>query len=464
MKEITRPTIYRTMKYWGKKPHNIWSSYIEKYSKNNSYILDPFVGSGMTYFEAIRLNRIPITIDLNPISDLTIKCLNYRNVDYDKIKKELKKIINRIKLLDCYRNEYMCVCSKCGKKTDIYNYKITDKTTISYKCGNCKETSTEIVNRKEIKYKIDKWIPVKKLSSIDSISNAFIKKLGSDNFCDIWSNRNLKLLSEIYYDILKIDDEQIKNILVFAFMQCLHLTSKMCIPRSEKSNRPLSTSWGRPAYMISDKIFEQNPVLAFEKAVCNSTGVISGIKSSEKYIGSKFNAEAKHYFGDSLAILKKLNSESIDMAITDPPYGKIIQYGDLSEVWVSWLEKYLPKYKIDHNKEVIINKNKNQQMYERLLTNIFIEVNRVLKQDSIFVLTFNSNSNDDWLSLLNSLKNSNFYVDEVIYQKNKRSSEANVAAKEGIAISDYYFICKKGKWSSKKIEKILRERSLKLNE
>lgn len=464
MKEVTRPTIYRTMKYWGKKPHNIWSSYIEKYSKKNDIILDPFVGSGMTYFESIKLKRTPITMDLNPISDFTIKCLTQRNVDYASVKNELKKIINRVKMTVCYKNEYTCICSNCGKETDIYNYKINGKVTISYKCINCKNTITDIVDKSEKIYKIDKWIPEKKLSDIESITNAFIKKLGSDNFYDIWSNRNLKLLSEIYNDILKINDDQLKEILVFGFIQCLHLTSKMCIPRSDKSRRPLSTSWGRPAYMISDKVFEQNPVIAFEKAICNSTGVISGIKSSEKYIGNCLNNNAKHYFGDSLTTLKKINSGSIDMAITDPPYGDIIQYGDLSEVWVSWLEKYCPKYKIDHKKEVIVNKNKNKHKYERLLTSIFLEVNRVLKNDSVFVVTFNSNSNDDWLSLFNSLKHSNFYIEKVIFQKNKRSSEANVAAKDGIAISDYYFVCKKGKWSIKEIEKIIKERSLQLDE
>ena len=50
--------------------------YIKKYSKKNDKVLDPFVGSGMTYFESIRLNRIPITIDLNPITDFSIKCLS----------------------------------------------------------------------------------------------------------------------------------------------------------------------------------------------------------------------------------------------------------------------------------------------------------------------------------------------------------------------------------------------------
>jgi len=464
MKEETRPTLYRTMKYWGKKPHNIWSSYIKKYSKENDKVLDPFVGSGMTYFESIKLNRIPITIDLNPISDFSIKCLSYRNINYTLLKNYMYAIINQVKLLDCYNEEYTCICSKCGTKTDIYNYKTNGKTTISYKCINCNETITEICNKKSNQYKIDKWVPTKQLSDITSITNTFIKKIESDNFYDIWSNRNLKLLSEIYDKILEINDKVYKDILVFAFLQCLHLTSKMCIPRSDKSKRPLSTSWGRPAYMISDKIFEQNPILAFEKAVCNSTGVISGIKSSEKYLANTINKEATHYLGDSLTILKKMPSESIDMAISDPPYGDIIQYGDLSEVWVAWLEKYNSKYIIDHKKEVIVNKNKTQDDYSEMLTRIFRETNRVLKRSGVFVLTFNSNNDDDWVSLFKSIKNSGFYIEKVIYQKNMRSSEANVAAKEGIAISDYYFICKKGVWLDDAVSKIVEERSLQLDE
>ena len=70
MRETTRPVIYRTMKYWGKKPHNIWGNYIKKYCPKNGIVLDPFVGSGMTYFESIKNNRNPITIDINPISDI----------------------------------------------------------------------------------------------------------------------------------------------------------------------------------------------------------------------------------------------------------------------------------------------------------------------------------------------------------------------------------------------------------
>ena len=460
MKEETRPTIYRVMKYWGKKPHNIWNAYIKKYSNKNCIVLDPFVGSGMTYFESIKAGRIPFTIDLNPLSDLCIKCLTLRNINYRAVSKQASDIILQIKESACYKKEYVTRCTSCGAPVDIYNYKINGKYTVSYKCSNCKKTITDIIDKTNSHYKIDKWVPSKKLSDLESVQQGFIKKIGNDNISAIWSNRNLKLLSELYDQILSISDQEIKMVLVFAFIQCLHLTSKMCIPRNEKSNRPLSTSWGRPAYMVSDKIFEQNPLLAFEKAVNNSTGVLKGIKSSEKYLGSTINKSAKHILGDSYSVLKRLDNDSIDMIITDPPYGSIIQYGDLSEVWVSWLEHYKSDYYIEHKKEVIVNKSKNQKKYESDLYKIFGELNRVIKNDGYMVLTFNSNSNEDWISLLNALKKSNFLIDKVILQKNKRSSEANVAAKEGIAISDYYLICKKGKWSNSNITKFLKERGI----
>jgi len=462
MKETTRPTLYRIMKYWGKKPHNIWSSYIKKYSKRNDIILDPFVGSGMTYFEAIKAKRIPLTIDINPISDLCIECLSMRTIDCNEIKKIAKEIINKLKESECYKKEYICKCSNCINITDIYNYKINGKITISYKCNNCKNTITEVIDENVNNYKIINWVPNKKLSDLNSVSSTFIEKIGGNSISNLWTNRNLRLLSDLYAEILDVEEENYKKLLVFAFVQTLHLTSKMCIPRNEKSNRPLSTSWGRPAYMISDKIFEQNPILAFEKAVMNSTGVIKGLKSSEEYLGKYIPVSAKHILGNSYEILKKLDKESIDMAITDPPYGDIIQYGDLSEVWVSWLEYYKKEYSIDHDNEVIVNKKKNQGDYSNQLELIFKEVYRVLKQNSVFIITFNSNTNDDWKSLLRSIKNSGFYIDDVIYQKNRRSSEANVAAKEGIAISDYYFICKKGSWNTLKITDIIKERSIDL--
>lgn len=456
MRETTRPAIYRTMKYWGKKPHNIWGNYIKEYCPKNGIVLDPFVGSGMTYFESIKSNRNPITIDINPISDISIRCLTKRNIDINRLTSLTKKIINKISKEEYYVNEYKCKCDDCGKIVEIYNYKINGISTITYKCDDCNKIVTkEIKDYKETCYVINKWIPTKKLSDIESISESFLKRINEDCIANLWTNRNLKILSEIYDMILNINDEDIKELLVFAFLQCLHLTSKMCIPRNDKSNRPLSTSWGRPAYMLSKKTFEQNPLLAFEKAVFNGTGILKALKSSEEYLGKQIKIQGKHLLGSSNEILDTFDKSMVDLVITDPPYGDLIQYGDLSEVWVSWLEHYNSLYKINHKKEIIINKNKAVDYYKNELKNTFLKINKVLKDDGFFILTFNSNKKEDWESLFYAIKNSNFKINKLILQKNMRSSEANVKAKEGIAISDYYLICQKGNWTIEHIDKFL---------
>ena len=71
--EETRPPLYTAMKYWGKKPHNIWHNYIENYTSKKGAYLDPFSGSGISIFEAIKANRKAISFDLNPLNSFIIE-------------------------------------------------------------------------------------------------------------------------------------------------------------------------------------------------------------------------------------------------------------------------------------------------------------------------------------------------------------------------------------------------------
>ena len=68
LEETSRPTLYRAMKYWGKKPHNIWHELIKMNTKERDIVFDPFAGSALTFFEAIRANRKPIIADINPLT------------------------------------------------------------------------------------------------------------------------------------------------------------------------------------------------------------------------------------------------------------------------------------------------------------------------------------------------------------------------------------------------------------
>ena len=51
--ETTRPPIYTCLKYWGKKPHNVWNAYIKNYVPKGGVFFDPFAGSGMSGIEAV---------------------------------------------------------------------------------------------------------------------------------------------------------------------------------------------------------------------------------------------------------------------------------------------------------------------------------------------------------------------------------------------------------------------------
>ena len=71
--EAKRPPMYTAMKYWGKKPHNIWGAYIENYTSENDVILDPFSGSAIAAFEAVKCGRKAIAFDINPLTSFIIK-------------------------------------------------------------------------------------------------------------------------------------------------------------------------------------------------------------------------------------------------------------------------------------------------------------------------------------------------------------------------------------------------------
>jgi hypothetical protein len=60
--------LYAFHKYWGKKPWEPVSFLIQTLSDPYDLVLDPFMGSGVTAREALRLGRRFVGIDLNPIA------------------------------------------------------------------------------------------------------------------------------------------------------------------------------------------------------------------------------------------------------------------------------------------------------------------------------------------------------------------------------------------------------------
>ena len=93
------------MKYWGKKPHNIWSEYIENYTPEDGVFLDPFCGSAVSVIESLKLGRKTIGFDLNPISSFILQALTSK-FDLKTFGNAVQKIIDGVNSNDNYKKIY----------------------------------------------------------------------------------------------------------------------------------------------------------------------------------------------------------------------------------------------------------------------------------------------------------------------------------------------------------------------
>src|SRR3989338_10955003 len=93
--ESVHPMMYKALKYWGKKPHNIFRKYIENYTKENEIVLDTFAGSGIAPLEAVQANRKAVAIDLNPVSTFMIKVIA-KPLNYSQFGKYYSEILEKL--------------------------------------------------------------------------------------------------------------------------------------------------------------------------------------------------------------------------------------------------------------------------------------------------------------------------------------------------------------------------------
>ena len=107
--EAKRPPMYTAMKYWGKKPHNIWGAYIENYTSENDVILDPFSGSAIAAFEAVKCGRKAIAFDINPLTSFIIKVYS-TTFDEKLFASKVSEIISKVEADKVYRRTYLCKC------------------------------------------------------------------------------------------------------------------------------------------------------------------------------------------------------------------------------------------------------------------------------------------------------------------------------------------------------------------
>src|SRR5260370_18534025 len=121
--------------------------------------------------------------------------------------------------------------------------------------------------------------------------------------------------------------------------------------------------------------------------------------------------------------LQGVESSSLDAVITDPPFGGLLHYSELSDFFYVWLrlvlhENYPQLFEAEYVPkalEAVANRarqpDNSDSFYQRILTECWRETYRVLKPGGILAFTFHHSEDEPWVGVLESLFDAGFYLE-----------------------------------------------------
>lgn len=147
---------------------------------------------------------------------------------------------------------------------------------------------------------------------------------------------------------------------------------------------------------------------------------ISG--KSEKVYPADPVSPAEVFCGSSTE-LTNVETGSLDLVITDPPFGGLLHYSELSDFFYVWLrlvlkDKYPTYFDAEYTPkslEAVANRAREPEdsdgFYQRLLTLCWREAHRVLKPGGILAFTFHHSEDEPWVAVLESLFEAGYYLE-----------------------------------------------------
>jgi len=469
--------VYKMHRYFARRPWSVFNELIRHYSNPGSIILDPFCGGGVTVVEGLKLKRKVIGVDLNPMATFITR-MEVIDVDLNELKKAFSEIEKAVK--DEIQELYLTVCPKCKKETPAewfewsYIYECPNckkQVQLSeakklkggkYQCPHCKEIfklvdakrigETPIrlkVNCEHCGFKGEKkpddydfkkvewieqnfekimkekklWYPKDKIFEGEKTKELLTKDY--KYFYELFSERNLLSLALLYQKIKEINNKKTKELLLLAVSSGLYECSWLSHIKGGVVVKPGHHYWlaNIPAEVNVWKYF----YLRFNSAI------LRGKQYSQKEMVSYFKEakEFKDLKNEKTCLLLAQSStklplpdKSIDVIITDPPYGGNVNYTELSDFWAIWIKDILglkPDELIDYTEEVIENKyqGKSAKEYRDLMYKVFKECHRVLKPNRWMVMTFHNRDFRTWNAIHLAAHDAGFILSEedgMIYQ------------------------------------------------
>jgi len=357
---------YKIHPYYTKQPSNVVGEYIRYFCPEGGLVVDPFCGSGVTAIEALANRRRTVCIDLDPLAVFITRQTCLAPVDlnafwdaYREVEKEMEPIVDFVR-------------SALPKELEEYELK--------------------------------EWYPkgVKLPSNAD---RGYVE--------DLFGRAQLISLAHLHSAIMKIPDQQAKELLLFAFSGILARASITYGIDSKHAGGGDSGIFKVYRYWVPpspDYRDVWNLFSTRSRLVANAKKKSNALFGDFVCEGETFNV----YCDSAENMLKYVDKDTVDYIYTDPPYGAHIAYLDLGTMWHAWLGLDVPDEM--RSREAIEGGEQqfDEKHYLDVLQKSFEQMFYALKDEAWLSLVFHHKETNLWYSIRDMLRYIGFnYVNTV---------------------------------------------------
>lgn len=402
----------QTFPFVGRKDRGIATTIIEALTPETGTVCDPFVGSGTFLYAALDCGR---KVSANEWEPYAYRLMSAPSRDLPSQDEFIASVTQFIEAVEpTMKKVYETICPVCGERL-MFDGLFFDRDPVEYFCPTNHERMGR-ENRENVifrgKYKCKKCECKEKRydnydefvrNRLDTISVAFPDVELIENsrlnftapdfthYGALFSKRQKIALITIYDAIENLDD-RVKDFFYDTFLSIVHL-GKYTDYRSKSQDN----------HCPANRLKETNLFYRYLERLQERFNYISLMRQSDDF--SKATIICK----DFRDFMSDIENDSVDLLLTDPPFGDTAQYFEHAQRVHPFIPFSLIKDEDRLNREVVIsnapsrvNKHNGEQFMNDIET-IFRDSARIVKEHGYLVLYFRPKQSC-WISDLNRLK------------------------------------------------------------
>lgn len=279
---------------------------------------------------------------------------------------------------------------------------------------------------------------------------------GFVKFSDLFTRRNF-LINSLVKDYIKKtygSSDQYES-LRFIFSDSLRDTNSMSFTnKTWQAGKP--TTWSKHAYWLPNEFCEVNVAKAYwtsyealvRSHLFNAKNKFRGSIVDKLPDDMKLQPNEVFLHSGTIETLQ-LAPESVDVVITDPPYGSNVQYLELSHFWFPWNSDVYRNPEMNSQSEAVVNRKdgfegaKGYVDYEDNLYRVFSSSFNALKPGGSLALTFNNKDLRAWVALIMSILRAGFrYTPEsIVFQDGVQNYKQTAHTRfDGSPFGDFVYV------------------------